>query len=477
MKGVALMEGETVYKNGQHTAIHPPLLIIWGVLFIFTFLVGLLVQLLLLPHVFPAWHAGDGLLIGLDCVAFHKIAVGLAERIHTEGWSAWTLRPGGQPVAGVAAVFYALITPKPWVVLPLSAALHATAGLVLMFIVNKICGNWRKSLLATLPFVFFPSTLTWTSQMHNDSYAILGGLLFIYGWIILAQDSQLWSWRPTIYATAMIILGAVLAWLVRPYVVQMLQAIGILVALLLAVRFMLPAIHGSTSWPRVIFIIALISILLGVVSPLTQTSLARDITPQDITPSEPSEAGEPPNEAFKWKDIPWLPNSIENKLYSVGRLRWSVIRSWTHAASNIDTEVKLESLSQMISYLPRAVEIAFLAPFPKMWFGQGSKPPNTMMRRVSTFEMVIVYIALLGLPYALWRWRKDIRLWVIMLFCCGMLVIYAFTIPNVGTLYRMRYPYLMTCVALGIAGWGKFWDYLKNPSRQSFLRKLRFLSS
>lgn len=182
-----MVEGETVPKYGQHTAKRPTLLIIWGVFFISALLVGLLVQLLILPHVFPAWHAGDGLLIGLDCVTFHKIAVGLAERIHTEGWSAWTLRPGGQWVAGVASVFYALITPKPWVVLPLNAALHATAGLVLMHMVNKICGNWRTSLLATLPFVFFPSTLTWTSQMHNDSYAILGGLLFIYGWIILAN--------------------------------------------------------------------------------------------------------------------------------------------------------------------------------------------------------------------------------------------------------------------------------------------------
>ena len=182
---VITVEGETVSKNSQHAATCPTWLIIWGAFFISTLLMGLLVQLLLLPHVFPAWHAGDGLLVGLDSVAFHKIAVGLAERIHGEGWSVWTLRPGGQPVAGVAAIFYTLITPQPWVVLPLNAVLHATAGLVLMRMANYVCGNWRKSLLATFPFVFFPSTLTWTSQMLNDSYAILGGLLFIYGWIIL----------------------------------------------------------------------------------------------------------------------------------------------------------------------------------------------------------------------------------------------------------------------------------------------------
>jgi hypothetical protein len=52
------------------------------------------------------------------------------------------------------------------------------------------------------------------------------------------------------------------------------------------------------------------------------------------------------------------------------------------------------------------------------------------MRRVSGIEMIVVYAALLGLPYAVWRWRKRSELWIVLFFSTGMLVIYAIGVPN-----------------------------------------------
>ncbi|MDD2373420.1 MAG: hypothetical protein PHF03_07600 [Syntrophomonadaceae bacterium] len=45
-----------------------------------------------------------------------------------------------------------------------------------------------------------------------------------------------------------------------------------------------------------------------------------------------------------------------------------------------------------------------------------------------------------------------------MLFCMGMMVAYAIGVPNIGSLYRARYGFLMTLVALGMAG---FFSLLK----------------
>src|SRR3972149_2847474 len=87
---------------------------LWTLFFIYTLLAGLLIQLILLPYVFPTMHAGDGLLLGGDWVGFNRLAIELADKIHAQGWSAWELKPDGQPVAGIASIFYFLIAPKPW---------------------------------------------------------------------------------------------------------------------------------------------------------------------------------------------------------------------------------------------------------------------------------------------------------------------------------------------------------------------------
>jgi len=107
-----------------------PLWRLWCIFFVYTASIALMVQLILLPKIFPAWHAGDGLLIGIDCYSFHNIAVDLAKKIHAQGWSAWELRPDGQASAGIAGAVYALTVPKPWIVIPINAALHATATLL-----------------------------------------------------------------------------------------------------------------------------------------------------------------------------------------------------------------------------------------------------------------------------------------------------------------------------------------------------------
>ena len=83
---------------------------IWGVVFLYVCVLGLFVQLLLLPHLLPALHAGDGLFVGMpDCKGLHQEAVAMAERIKVLGWKEWELRPdGGGPPVGIATIMYVL---------------------------------------------------------------------------------------------------------------------------------------------------------------------------------------------------------------------------------------------------------------------------------------------------------------------------------------------------------------------------------
>lgn len=83
-----------------------------------------------------------------------------------------------------------------------------------------------------------------------------------------------------------------------------------------------------------------------------------------------------------------------------------------------------------------------------------------MMRRIAALEMIGVYIALVFLLYAIWYWRHRVEVYVIGIFCTGMMLIYSISITNVGALYRMRYGFMMTLVALGVAGGLAAWQEL-----------------
>jgi len=406
------------------------------------------VQLVLLPHVFPGWHAGHGLLVGGDWVRFHSEAVALAAKIQAEGWSAWELRPDGQAPVGIAAATYALTTSQPWTLIPLNAALHAAAGLALLRIIQLFVPNWRLAIWPVLPFLLYPSAMQWYTQIHKDGYSILGAFLFAYGWALFAR-SQTWEsrWRQPSRAVLWIVLGGSLAWVVRPYAVQVMQGLGGVLALILTCVFMLRMARAVWPWHR-----ATRACLLVWLTVIAFTPLTRGEAPVRMTRGEAPVRTSFPSETTFWRTSGYLPSFVEDKLRVLAANREAFRVGYPHAASNIDIGIGLHSAGDVVAYLPRAAEIAFLAPFPRDWFAAGSLEANTMMRRVSAFEMLGIYLALVLLPYALWHWRRRVELWVLVTFGTGMSLVYAVAITNVGALYRMRYGYVMILVALGLTG-------------------------
>jgi hypothetical protein len=169
-------------------ALFHPQLSIFCLAFLYVVMAGLFIQLIFLPYIAPpSMNAGNGLLSGYDGGKFHRIAMEASIQIKEIGWSAWRLKPAGQIVSGIASIFYSLITPKPWVLLPLNGFLHGIASLALFEILLIIVGKQGLVFISSLPFVMFPSSLLWNAQMHNENFVIPGVLLFLYGWIYLAD--------------------------------------------------------------------------------------------------------------------------------------------------------------------------------------------------------------------------------------------------------------------------------------------------
>jgi len=122
------------------------------------------------------------------------------------------------------------------------------------------------------------------------------------------------------------------------------------------------------------------------------------------------------------------------------------------ARSNIDLDVSFSSAADAIKYIPRALQIGILAPFPNHWYAEGSSSLTTLIRRINALEMFVIYFALICLSYGWWIWRRNPRLYLVLGFSLGMILTYALVVVNIGTLTRMRYGFIMILVAFGIAG-------------------------
>ena len=431
------------------------LLFFWLACAAYVVATGLLIQLFLLPRVFPSWDLGDGLMVRTDSGAFHRLAVELVDRIRSEGWEAWELSPEGQTPAGVAALFYTLTAPRPWVLLPLNAVLHATAAVLLVAMIMRLVHDQRWALLAAAPFVLFPSALRWTAQIHKDGATILGFYMFAYALIILASPSSWFPrWRPGLLALLLAFAGAALVWAYRPYMSLMLQVVALAAMVIIMPRLLLGARRGKIPQRRAWIAVALVAGLLGLLTVFSRQGTGRAGESDDEIP--PLSASSNPRVA--WQSESWMPEPLDRMLRSLANRRERYRAGFPEAGSLIDIDVEFRSLDNILAYIPRATQIGLLAPFPTEWLGAGTLPSTTFMRRAAIPEMLLIYSALLGLPLAIWRFRRKRDFWILMILSVGMIVGYALVVAIVGTLYRMRYPYIMLLTAISIAAAASWLD-------------------
>lgn len=414
---------------------------IWFLFFVYPLLVGFLVQFVLLPYLFPSIHAGEGLLKGGDWLYFHELAKRLAERMHAEGIGAWELRPEGQAPAGIAAIFYFLFIPKPWVLLPFNACVHAFGGLVLFYLMRDIVRDAKIACISALPFVFFPSAMNWYTQIHKDGIFALGVLLFLWGWERLLQiDEQ--HLRSLWLSLGLVLSGALTIWVVRPYAVEILWFLSFVLALLLSAVAVFAWRKRGSFWIPLLFVWLAVFGLQGIVSL-----------------EKPLE--KPPT--YPWYDTWWVPDFAESKLRGLAEVREMYRFIDPDAMGNIDWDVTFHSASDIVRYIPRALIVGFLAPFPRHWFQEGTSPGGALKRRICGLEMSLVYLFLPFLvPLCRCFW-KSASFWSMLFFCLLMVLVYALAFPNLGPLYRERYAFLMVMLAFGIAGF-----YLWFSSRQAF---------
>ncbi|MCC6658300.1 MAG: NAD-dependent epimerase/dehydratase family protein [Rhodocyclaceae bacterium] len=414
------------------------LLFLWLAFFAYSTSAALLFQKLLLPFT-PSMHSGSGLLSG-DSAYFHLVAVDLAKAIAEQGWASWSPWPTHSATGNAAALaaLYYWFGPEPSLIVPVNALLHATSAILLILIARRIVPGMtglHAGIAAAVLFVIFPSALNWYGQVHKDGYAILGFLLFLLS-LLHALEGKL------VAASATALAGIALTAFVRPHGMILLAGAAGFAVLCAAVKRDKTAVAASAA----VFTGALV--LAG--TALTQKAPGSSLDLVQYQPYlDPSASLSPEMKDWTWRRSEYLPAAVDSLFERASNVRVNYLAFGvaSGASSMIDQDIMPRSTGEALGYLPRALQIGVLAPFPTDW-GRNMTPA----RLVGVLETAVWYCMIPGLLFAFMRFL-SIRMLLVTTISLGLLAIESYVTPNLGTLHRVRYPFLFVLLTLGAVGW------------------------
>ncbi len=420
----------------------------WLAFFLYTAATAAFVQLILLPYLLPGMHYGHGMFVK-DSWGFHYLARDQAAAMIKFGWKAWRLCPAFNyfPV-GIASIFYYLWYPEPFSLIPFNAVLHASAGCLVFFLISSFVKDRIAAFSGAALFVINPASLEWTSQIHRDGTFILGNMLVLSAWLLVLKGIEEEKWRAFTYAPFTFFLGAIMIWAPRPYWKYVVTIACIALAATMFIGMMMAWFKGSSK--KFCYAAAFLSVCLMLVMQQSLGYFDKDYKPAERWDSADAGLTTPGEQhSVKWRFTPYVPKYVESKLYVLAVSRF---KSAAHiAGSNIDSGVNFEAATDFITYLPRALQIGFLSPFPSMWFTPGSSTGTTVGRAVLGVITMFFYMCLVFFCWSILSYGKNRNFRLIVLYCTFGLLVFTYVQPNIGTLVRFRYGFYMPIVSIGFA--------------------------
>jgi hypothetical protein len=316
---------------------------------------------------------------------------------------------------------------------PLNLIYYLTI-LLLVFKLGERVFGYRAGLLAAVIVALWPSFLLHTTQLLRDPLLIVAFLTLMLSLVLCLQRD--YPWQRGLLWGLLSAMAIVIIRIVRLPMWDVLYAIIALAALFLIIRL---ATQRRLSLGTVGF--AAITITAMLVTPhfqprfrnQTYVKQSRLIIPEEVQKLSVAEQIAARRRAF------------ELQLNEAG----DAVPS--EAGSNLRGQVRLDSLSDIIRHLPRALVVGFFAPFPNMWLSAG-RQVGLGGRLLSGFETVFTYmiefLALLGL----WTKRKELTAWFLFSAVVFSFIALGLVVTNIGALYRLRYPFWALLVVLGAGG-------------------------
>lgn len=308
--------------------------------------------------------------------------------------------------------------------------------LSILFLVYKLgetvfCA--QSGLLAAAIVALWPSFALHTTQPLRDPFLICVFLVLIFS--LVSSLNRSYRWQRSVLIGLAAASAVVVIRIVRLPMWGPASAAVFLGALLLLVRMWR---EKQVEWGNLCFALMLVSTILVV--PKFQPWF-RDQqfvrVEQSIIPEEVQALPLP-------EQITQRRRAFEVQIVNGNRLG-------SNAGSLIDAGVQFRSNADIVRYLPRAIEIGFFAPFPNMWWTAG-KQVGTSGRILAGVEMLVTYLleclALIGV----WIKRKVLAVWLLSFLILIGIIALGLIVVNIGSLYRLRYPFWILLVVLAAGG-------------------------
>ena len=134
-------------------------------------------------------------------------------------------KPHGFGILGLMTAIYSFLgIYEPYVLIPFFSILHSVGAISIVLLIEKLGVNRATSILSSIPFLIFPSSLMWVTQILKDIFSINGSLLILLGLtrtLSLINKVNIKSkLMNLIWCHLLIFIGFVLIWIVRPYFVS-----------------------------------------------------------------------------------------------------------------------------------------------------------------------------------------------------------------------------------------------------------------
>jgi hypothetical protein len=368
-----------------------------------------------------------------DGYVYRNEVVSLADILKTKGVAAWFSQPS-QLHLRLYSLAHALLS--SWsdfnilTIEPLNLIYYLLL-IILTYNLGRTVFDRHGGLLAASIVALWPSLLLHTTQLLRDPLLIVALLAFIL--IVVKTLAHRCSWRESLLCIVGAALAAVVIWIVRMSVWEVVKV----VTYLSLPALLIMAWRDKRLWlPNLVAVATLIMV----------TFLVPQLKGFFLSQQFSVKAG--PNQiAQQVEGLPlWAKIAKRRHLFATET-------SWDGSpiGSNIDTGIEFSGWADIIWYTPRATMIGFGAPFPNMWVG-GGKHVGSAGRFLSGAEMLVTYFILLLALAGLRRKRKELITWFLFLiFTLGVTGL-ALILVNVGTLYRQRYPFWVLLVVLGAGG-------------------------
>ncbi len=361
-----------------------------------------------------------------DSIVFRDEAQDLVGMLLHDGLVPWLKAPAELHVKGYSlslAFFGRLLGTNILAVEPLNL-LYYLAMLALTFKLTKKLASARAAWLATTIVGVWPSLLLHSTQLLRDPLFIVALLALVL--ILTGLITVTYNWARSMIAGLTAFGAAVLLWMTRSDMWLVLRTIMVCAIVLLIVRMLrdrrllLPNLSG------IALLLVLTSFSFQAVQRIEQTTgVSTGVSANEVD------------------DLPlWARIAVR---------RHHFISGYADSGSMIDTDVAFSGPADIVKYIPRALAIGYLAPFPEMWFKSG-RNVGLSGRLITGIETSITYLIEVLASILIWRKRRDLSIWFLVMTTALGAIATGLVVVNMGTLYRMRFGFWVLLAILGSAG-------------------------